>query len=80
MEDTSSKSTLDRFLGNPTSIVIARGPFPGAKGVGEVEMSRIFNGGGLYRRFRLASASSSCMTGEANATMIMKRINRFQHI
>ena len=78
MDDTSSKSIPDKFFGSATFTVMTRGLSPGIKGMGEVEISRIFNGGGLYRRFlRLAATPSTNAKGEAKAIITVNMINRF---
>ena len=78
VDDTSNKSMPDRFLGSAISMVMARGLSPGTKGLGEVEMSKIFNDGGAYRRFlRLAVASSVTIRGEGRAIITMNIIDRF---
>ena len=78
VDDTSNKSMPDRFLGSAMSTVMARGIPPGTKGHGEVEMSKIYYDGGLYRRFlRLAVASSITIRGEVKAIITMNITDRF---
>ena len=73
-DETSKRSAPLRFLGNSTSTVIAKDLFPGANGMGEVEISTIFNGGGLYDRlFRFASIGD---TNQAKAIIKMTIVQK----